>query len=944
MNLFKRNIESLITLNPTLGSRLFAIEGNERYEVFQDPNDPLNVNLYDHHHGVVFYEGQPQSEILTQLDQFENEFSRYPVLFVYGIANGLFVKLLLQNTNHTHIIVIEPEVELLYIALNLIDFSSELNQKRLYFFENHEIDFVRSVGIFSDSQIKVFCKTYHLEPNIRYYEQYYGDSLVQCNAHMVRAIHHVVTGLGNDTTDALIGLEWHLANVDKMVETPTLLELIQKMKTTKTAVIISTGPSLAKQLPLLKTIKEHVTLLSVDASLPILEKYGIKPDVVFSIERVAETAEFYRRTSKEFQEGIICAISSLSHPILVESAANMILQMSMRPFGYTRYFELPQYGYIGIGMSAANMAYEAAFHAKFENIILIGQDLAYGEGGKSHSDGHIFGALKRRKDDVEVEAYGGEGRVVTSMIWNMFRNFFENDIHIASQEGVVTINATEGGARIHGAKELPLSTAIEHYVDLNVIKEPIHLTQPDPENVESLKQEVEKKIAFMSEYVEQTQAKVSGLFEEVAACVEHLDNIKGRTNLQKVDYDELARFMEKIDEVKSLFDDQQFVDIFIDATQALIVHHELEIARIQVRPIKNDDDRRLKMIDWIYAHHHWLFALAGIMEAELVAVRRRGEQSRYVHKAKLSDSGTIISGCFYNYYEEEGLFRVGLYIDGEEISETIINSHEYGKRNFSIALPEKLFNNQVHNVLIKEKERGIILAGMPDERIFFEENRYKAHILEYLGRNNNVSIQNKIGFIANHDNMRTPLFKDFIEDVMRTFSQYSFVAFFITDTEYQELNMWKDDNNFENLEILSLKDEKSAHLMDECLVYIHNVQSEFFEELRLKLLELKNIFVLEFNPFYEHKSFEDLRNPSVFYFKKPELFGFSEKDVECAKGSHFALIYNAVFSRFAKENFTLSLNQTLHQFQKIELIKYIMTYPEIIAELNKIRFTYFKTL
>jgi len=45
-----------------------------------------------------------------------------------------------------------------------------------------------------------------------------------------QAIEHVIYGLGNDSTDALIGLEHHIANVERMIETPTLTELIAKAK------------------------------------------------------------------------------------------------------------------------------------------------------------------------------------------------------------------------------------------------------------------------------------------------------------------------------------------------------------------------------------------------------------------------------------------------------------------------------------------------------------------------------------------------------------------------------------------------------------------------------------------------------------------------------------------------------------------------------------------
>jgi hypothetical protein len=926
MNTFERNIKSLIKSNSSLGTRLFAIDGNERYEVFQDPNDPLNVNIFDNRNKVIFYEGRPQDEILAQVDRFEEEFSRYPVIFIYGIANALFVKLLLQNINHTHIIVIEPEIELLYIALNLIDFSTEINKKRVHFFENHEIDFVRSVGIFSDPQIKVFCKTYHLEPNISYYEQYYGEVLVQCNANMVRAIHHVVTGLGNDTTDALIGLEWHLANVSKMIETPTLAELIQKMKTTKTAIIISTGPSLAKQLPLLQTIKEHATLLSVDASLPILEKYGIKPDVVFSIERVAETAEFYLRTSPEFQKGIICAMSSLSHPLLVESVNGATMQMSMRPFGYTRYFNRPEYGYVGIGMSAANMAYEAAFHAKFETIILIGQDLAYGSDGKSHSEGHIFGSLKKRQDDISVEAYGGEGSVQTSVIWNMFRNFFENDIYTAAQEGVTTINATEGGARIHGADELTFSETISRYIDTNVVKEPIILTQSTSDSIEEKKRDVEEKIVFMESYVEMMQKKVSTLFEKVALMCGKLDNLRAKENLQKVDYDALAELMQEIDEIKSKFDEDEFVNIFIDVTQALIVHHELEIAQLQVRPIRDDDDRRLKMIDWIYAHKSWLFALAGIMEAELVAIKRRGKDSRFVHEAKLDDSGDSIMGYLYDFSRNDTYFEINLIVDNEIVTCKTIEAVHPQKGSFSFSIPARFYNDQVHDVMVREKHTGIVLSGMPDRRLFLSGNRAKAEFMESFDHIDSEKIKdlyckNGIGFLAVKENLEDNDFMGYLKELIDSFSTITLIAFEIANeqtigldkvfgkqSERVRLIAIKNiDEIAENIEILILNRSNSLDLITSTIV------QKYSDE----------IFCTEYLKSFRTSKMTQI---PVTIKNNREIFGINSEQMECWGSSLQELLYSSLMAKIGADDFVFDKENSLYRLTYFDTIDYVLNY------------------
>ncbi|EOH7148894.1 6-hydroxymethylpterin diphosphokinase MptE-like protein, partial [Campylobacter coli] len=82
-------------------------------------------------------------------------------------------------------------------------------------------------------------------------------------------------------------------NLPQMITHPTYKELLNKRKgLSKTAIIVSTGPSLTKQLPLLKKYQNKATIFCADSSYPILAKHNIKPDYVCMLERTELTAEF----------------------------------------------------------------------------------------------------------------------------------------------------------------------------------------------------------------------------------------------------------------------------------------------------------------------------------------------------------------------------------------------------------------------------------------------------------------------------------------------------------------------------------------------------------------------------------------------------------------------------------------------------------------------------
>ena len=623
MSVYEQNLQSLLKINPNLAARLFAIKGNEKFEVFVDENDPLNINILNNETAKVLYEEVPIRQIEEYLNSFEDAYGRYPYLYFFGVGNGVFFKALLQNEIHRRIVVVEPELEILYIAFHFSDFTQEIDSGRLVFLAADSINFAVASSIFMEPESRIFSKTYAFHVLLPFYEKAYENRILLINRIFLQAIEHSVRGLGNDSTDALIGLQHQVANVNKMVYTPTTMELLRNIKNSDTAVIISTGPSLKKQLPLLKTIAPYTTLICVDSSLPILERYDIKPDIVVSIERVIETAKFYKETSKAFQEDIVFVITSIAHPELFKEIKSGTLQISMRPFGYTSYFEMPEYGYLGIGMSAANLAYEMVYHGDFKHCILIGQDLAYGADGSTHSEGHVYGTKERKKSEEQkhiVTAYGGEGEVTTTLTWRLFKNFFESDIFHANQKGIITVNATEGGARIEGSVEMPFGEAIEKFVDKNRTKELISLEAPDAKSIEERVKKADAKIEHLLTYATKLQKEVETVFLHVAKECEIIESIKPQEHFAKLNFQNLADVMAEIDHVKDYFNDQEFANIFTDSTQAMILHQEIELATIQVRNVRTDDEKRQKMIDWVMAHRFWLFSLAGMMQSTIDAV------------------------------------------------------------------------------------------------------------------------------------------------------------------------------------------------------------------------------------------------------------------------------------------------------------------------------------
>ncbi|PAF42600.1 motility associated factor glycosyltransferase family protein [Helicobacter sp. 11S03491-1] len=610
-NIYQKNLQALKIKDPLLAIALSQLKPNTKFEVFMD-SDPANFNIIDKSSNTPLFIGKPLEETMQKITDFA-PYTYYPYLYFYGGGNGVFYSLLLGNSQHHRIVVIEPELEILFIIFNLIDFSEAILSDRIIFLYSKFCSYHMIGSLFEmDKKARIYSKIYDLHIFNSYYERFQAE-IIQLNQYFIKAIEHSVISIGNDTKDAIIGIKQHIQNLPDVLHSPTLINLVENLKNRDTAIIISTGPSLNKQLDLLKDIAPFATLFCIDASFPILYKHNIKPDIVFSLERVEETARFYYDTPKEAQEDVVFAITSIVHPKLKSSITKGIKQFSFRPFGYTNLFGFHEYGYLGIGMSAANMAYELVVHSRFKNCILIGQDLAFGDDGSSHAKNALYGSdeikPKTQNEKIFIEKYGGKGDVQTTKVWKLFLEFFEKDI-AQTPYNLKVINATEGGARIHGSIEMSFQEAIK-LIDTSILKDPIRLTYPDTSLSKNNILIAGKKAQDIIQYGMNQKARIEKLFLKVAKYTEELEALNNQNNLEKINFKKLSKLTDEIDTIKKLFEDKKFNDYFVDAIQSYIFHQELDIARIVVKYTKDELDSQVKQVEWIYAHKYWLFSLAG---------------------------------------------------------------------------------------------------------------------------------------------------------------------------------------------------------------------------------------------------------------------------------------------------------------------------------------------
>ncbi|EJA3600822.1 motility associated factor glycosyltransferase family protein, partial [Campylobacter jejuni] len=434
---------------------------------FTQGKDNLDINIIKKRNLKKMYQ-DPIKELEKNLEYFK-DFTRYPVLFFYGFGNGILYKILLQNQALKRIIIFEKELELIFLALNFIDFSKDLSLGRLIILHHDDINLPKMDKVFRLIG-DLFYRSYNLHIANDFYEHYKED-ILKLNKLNMQIIKNHNLMRGNDPKDAMQGIEQFVYNLPSMITHPSYKELLSKRKgVSDTAIIVSTGPSLTKQLPLLKKYANKATIFCADSSYPILAKHGIKPDYVCMLERTEITAEFFNHDFGEFDKDIVFVCAGVVHPKAIEylKGRNRKYLIIPRYLYFPIYIKLKYFDFLYNTPSVAHMACYLSLHLNHKNIIFIGQDLAYAENGNSHPDDYQNSANYESQmyEHILTEAYGGKKEIKTHEVWIFFKQILEAMI---IKYHITTYNCTEGGARIEGTIEKPFLWACENLLhkDLN---------------------------------------------------------------------------------------------------------------------------------------------------------------------------------------------------------------------------------------------------------------------------------------------------------------------------------------------------------------------------------------------------------------------------------------------------------------------------------------------
>ncbi|MFZ5639691.1 MAG: 6-hydroxymethylpterin diphosphokinase MptE-like protein [Bacillota bacterium] len=458
MDLYNINLAAFRARYPDLVSSLEKADSNNCSVVDAKNGMPTLKVLFEGKEVFAHSAYDPQKEARRWAD--EVKLQPGDMLIVFGFGLGYHITELIKTAAaDVKIIVIEPNPAFLNLAFRHLQLADLISSEKIYLVLGHDVPALKRVFFkFVDLYRLDKVKTASYLPLLRnfadafqpYQQTVYDELLFQ---------------YVNISTVLYFSYQWtknFFANLKDTIISPGVSTLFGKF-VNKPAILVSAGPSLTKNIHLLNDAKNKAFILCVGSALRVLLKEGIIPDLVVSVDGSEANYKHFQGLPEHRIPLVFDPV--LHHKILEEyKGPKFITLCSDLVLQCMGYFLEENKGNLKIGPSVASVSLDLLKKTGANPIVFVGQDLAY-TGGVSHANGTSHTSktledLKREDRLLEVDGIDG-GKVLTDRSFYTFLRWFES--YIAGHPETTFINATEGGAKIAGTRNLPLKNALAEY-------------------------------------------------------------------------------------------------------------------------------------------------------------------------------------------------------------------------------------------------------------------------------------------------------------------------------------------------------------------------------------------------------------------------------------------------------------------------------------------------
>lgn len=465
MTLYDRNIEALKNSRVELYEKLVEIDqdGLRKNSIYSKlyVGDAMNggkfIAFVDNERIIPFASSySPEHEADRYILQYRKVWDEENLL-LFGMANVVVLqKILSEECSVEKCIVYEPSIgifikvleeydmEAIFMNPSILILVEGMNEKHLEEVLYDTLDYKN----WKYAYFTTFCA----------YERLFNEKLVEVRKLYNRICEDKKAELHTLCHFAEVGMENEIKAFYWMFESKTIDDMVGKFPKEIPCIVVAAGPSLEKNVDVLKQAKGKALIICVDTALTFLLERGIIPDIACTIDPQKGTTYFTRSELKDIPLAVSSDSDYRSLDVIGDikpiyfSTTNDFFQRLYRDRGR-------EVEYFDGGGSVGTVCFHLGVRLGFKTIIIIGQDLAFTD-RKAHA-----GMGKATEDDVfygmlMVDGYYGD-KVLTRADFKHYIDWY--NMRIPQLEDIHVINATEGGAKLRGADQMSLQEAVDRY-------------------------------------------------------------------------------------------------------------------------------------------------------------------------------------------------------------------------------------------------------------------------------------------------------------------------------------------------------------------------------------------------------------------------------------------------------------------------------------------------
>lgn len=367
-NIFQKNIEAIANKNPELAKKLLEYIPTDTPKLVQE-NGAYNY-IYKEKH--IHNRQNPLGEAREIF--FSSTNNPVSIHLIYGLGLGYLFQVACANSKGA-VILYEPDLNILWCSMTLVDFSADITKPNVFIgttFEEISKAIHQKFGTKNSPQMLSIPSQHDSDPEA-------FDNLVT----------KLQTTVGSYNLDLKYAkekfypaLKMLIKNIPHLMKEVPLAYSKDSCKN-KTAVVVSAGPTLDRNIETLKKNRDKFVLFTVGTALKTLITHGITPDFLCIIETFD--------SSKQISDIDLSGINFITEPYSNPALRNFEFKKVYSHISANSPINFLWADICGENIeeywSKGTVSYTALNCARLlgcSKIILVGQDLAY-IGGQCYS-------------------------------------------------------------------------------------------------------------------------------------------------------------------------------------------------------------------------------------------------------------------------------------------------------------------------------------------------------------------------------------------------------------------------------------------------------------------------------------------------------------------------------------------------------------------------------